>query len=203
MQAAKAFAEAETAEPDDPRILFNLACAKAAEGELDKATELYQQVAQTPESELAVLSRYNLGCVSVERAKKVLGEKPEDASAEGRTQGMEHLMAATAYFRDCIEMDPQFDDARKNLETLRVWTKHMKSLWREKDRQKLRDSMDLMQFLKWLETQEDALRGGVKALSKAPDSPRRRQASYMTASKQRELGEEVPHLKTKIGQALT
>ena len=115
---------------------------------------MYQQVAQSPEPELAVLARYNLGCLSVDRAKQALGEKPEDASPEARAQGMDHLKAATGYFRDCIEMDPECKDARRNLEVLRAWTKHMKSLWREKDRQKLRDSMDLTQFLKWIEGQE-------------------------------------------------
>ncbi len=202
-KAAAAFAEAETAEPDDPRILFNLACAKAAAGDQEKAIELYQQVAQSPELELAVLARYNLGCASVALARSVFGENPEEASEDARKQGMDHLAAAAGYFRDCIQMDGECDDARRNLEVLRVWTKHMKALWREKDRQKLRDSMDLMQFLKWLEGQEVELRGGVKTLSKAPDSPRRRQATYMTASQQRELKEEIPHLKNKIGQALT
>ena len=55
-QAAAAFTEADVAKPDDLRIAFDRGTALAAQGD-DKAVELLQKAALSPDLELAVRAR--------------------------------------------------------------------------------------------------------------------------------------------------
>ncbi|GAF90428.1 unnamed protein product, partial [marine sediment metagenome] len=72
--AGKAFAEADVAQPDDPRIAYDRACAYAAGGDADKAIELFQQAALSPKGTLAAACHYNLGCLAAAKARALFGE---------------------------------------------------------------------------------------------------------------------------------
>ena len=54
------------------------------------------------------------------------------------------LVEAIGHYRDCLRLDAGHADARFNLETLRLWIKHMEALWAERDRQQKRDETDLL-----------------------------------------------------------
>ena len=157
-QAAEVFSEAESAQPDDLRIAFDRGTALAAQGD-DKAVELLQKAALSPDLQLAVRARYNLGCLAAAKARKRFGEHPEKASPEDRKSGLADLAVAIGHFRDCLRMDKDHADARHNLELLRVWIKYMESLWEQTDRQKQRDEMDLAAYLQMLEEKQRGLRG--------------------------------------------
>ena len=152
-QAAEVFSEAESAQPDDLRIAFDRGTALAAQGD-DKAVELLQKAALSPDLQLAVAARYNLGCLAAAKAKKRFGEHPEKASPDDRKNGLADLAVAIGHFRDCLRMDKDHADARHNLELLRVWIKYMESLWEQTDRQKQRDELDLAAFLQMLEEEQ-------------------------------------------------
>jgi len=200
--AAAAFVEADVAQPDDPRITFDRACAYAAAGDVDKAVELLQEAALSPEPALAARCHYNRGRIVADSARTVFGEHPEDASAEIRQEGLQLLTQAVGHFRDCIEMDPNHADARHNLEIIRLWIKHMQSLWQQRDRQKQREEMNLLEFLLSIEARQRELRATGKSLAAEPDSPKRRQALSVAGTAQRLLTEEIGPLKEKIAQAL-
>ncbi|MFO0949304.1 MAG: hypothetical protein U1D30_25900 [Planctomycetota bacterium] len=102
--ADKAFTDAENVHPDEAKIPFDRACALAAQGEFDKAIELFQQCAAARDPELAALSQYNLADVYTQKAKGLLGDKPEDAAPNVR-QVMEFIEAAAGHYRDCLQMD--------------------------------------------------------------------------------------------------
>jgi Ca-activated chloride channel family protein len=196
--AAKAFDEADTARPDDLRIAFDRGTALAAKGDVDKALELLQKAALAPDVLLAARSRYNLGCLAASKAKARFGEHPENASAEVRKEGMTFVLEAIGHYRDCLRLQPEHADARYNLETLRLWVKHIEALWAERDRQQKRDELDLLQFLVMLHTRQTELRGVVRTLAAEPDSPQRRQAVGETQTAQRQLAEEIKPLQAKI-----
>ncbi len=200
-QAAEAFAEADIARPDDPRITFNRATALAAQGEAEQAIELFQKAGLGSVPGLSARARYNLGCLAAARARKLFGEHPEEATPEVRQQGLELLDNAVGHLRDCLQLESDHSDARHNLEVIRLWIKHMQALWQDRDRQKQRKEMDLLQFLQMLDQRQRALRAVSAQLDREPDSPKRRQAATEAESAQRELAEEVPVLKEKLETA--
>jgi len=201
-KAATAFAEADVAQPDDPWIAFDRACAYAAQGDVDKAVELFEQSALARDRALAVRSHYNLGSVAAEKARALFGEKPEEATPEVRSEGLALLVQAVGHYRDCLKLDESHADARHNLEVIRLWIKHMEDLWHQRDRQKQREEMDLLEFLLMIEARQRTLRTAARSLVDQPDSPQRRQAVVTTESSQRTLAEEIEPLEEKIKATL-
>ena len=149
----------------------------AAAGENEKAIEQFRTSAMAPDHKLAAASHYNLGCLDIAAAKAKFGEHPENAGPDVRKEGIETLLRAVAHFRDCLRIDAEHADARYNLETIRLWIKHMQEVWKHRDRQQRRQEMKLLQFLQMLEQRaagvaHDRSRAG----RDAPDSPRQREA---------------------------
>jgi Ca-activated chloride channel family protein len=200
-QAAEDFADGEAAKPEDLRIAFDRGVALAALGD-DKAVECFQKAAMSPDLDLAVKARYNLGCFAASKAHKRFGEHPEKASLDDRKLGLEDLATAVGHFRDCLRLDKNNADARQNLELIRVWVKNMQSLWEQNDRQKQRDELDLSAYLQMLEGKQRALRMLTKALAKEDDSPKRHEAQRQLELGEQKLGEEIEPLKQKIEATL-
>jgi hypothetical protein len=201
-EAGAAFVEADVAKPDDLCIAFDRACASAASLDADKAIELFQRAALSREQNLAVSARYNLGSLAAAQASALFGEQPEEAAPETRQEGLEHLHRAVRHFREVLSMEKEHEEARYNLELIRLWIKHMEAVWKERDRQKQRDEMDLLQFLDMMEARQIALRALTRVLSEEKDSPKRRQALVDTEREQRALVEEIEPLKKKMEEAL-
>ena len=157
-EAAKRFAEADVALPDNPRIAYDRACAAAVGKDPDKAVELFQKAALARDDEVAAESHYNLGCVAAAKAKSLFGAQPEEAKPEVRQEGLQLLGQAVAHYRDCLRVRDGHAAARHNLEVLRQWIKHMQQVWAERDRQQRRQEMDLLQMLEMVTAEQAALR---------------------------------------------
>ena len=82
--AARAYAEADAALPNHPRILFDRGAVLAAEGETARAEALFQKVTELADREIAARARYNLGCLAAEKARVLFGNRPEDAPPDVR-----------------------------------------------------------------------------------------------------------------------
>ena len=197
-KAVNSFAEADVARPDNDLITFDRACAYAAQGDTEKAAELFRTAALSRDTRLAVRCRYNLGGLAVGQARAVFGEKPQEAVPEVRVQGLQLLQTAVGHYRDCIELAPDHAEARHNLELIRLWIKQMEDVWRQRDRQKQREEMNLLAFLQMIEARQRTLRATARSLADQPDSPQRRQAFSATATAQQELSQEIEPLKEKI-----
>lgn len=200
--ADKAFEAAETLHPNDPRIAFDRGCVAAKKGAREAATGYYQTAALARDVNLATRGHYNLGCLVADEARELFGEKPIEATPEQRKQGVELLTRAVSHYRDCLGLDRNHADARHNLELIRLWIKQMQALWDERDRQKTRDEMDLLQFLAMLQERQDGIHASARPLVDEPPSPLRRQAIDELATTQRTLAEEIDPLKEKIESAL-
>src|SRR5262249_22788976 len=150
------------------------------------------------DTRLASKSWFNLASVHAAKAKALYGEHPEDANEEARKQGIAYLVTAVRHYRDCLKIDPENSEARHDLETVRLWIKHMQFLWAEKDRDKARKEMDLFQFLEMLHGRQRQLRLLTKALVAEPDSPRRREVQSRAKADQKLLVDEIGPLKEKI-----
>lgn len=196
--AEQAFAAASSVVPEDSRPIFDQACALAAQGKLDEAETLYERAKLARDPKLRASSLYNLGCLAADRAKAKFGERPEEAAPEVRAEGLKSIEQAVARYRDCLSIDPDHSDARHNLELLRLWVKHMQEVWKQRDRDKRRQEMGLLEFLEMIQSEQKQLRRQSRELSTVEDSPRRRQASSQLGLLQRELSEEILPLQQKI-----
>ena len=201
--AANSFAEAQKALPEEPRVTYDRACALAAQGKREEATDLFQQSAIARDPLLVASSHYNLGCLVAGEAKALFGEKPEEADVETREQGVKLLHQAVRHYRDCLRVDTEHAAARRNLELLRLWIKHMDDVWAQRDREKRREEMDLLQFLEWLEGEQRSFEAATKALGQIDGSPRQRQAIAQTEHAQRLLADEIGPLQQKLTATVT
>jgi len=98
------------------------------------------------------------------------------------------------HYRDCLRIDAEHAPARKNLELLRLWIKQMDDVWAQRDREKRRDEMDLLQFLEWIDGEQRMLEAAAKAFGQIDGSPRQRQAVALTENSQRLLAGEIEPL---------
>ncbi len=203
VRAEKVFAEAGSLISDAPAIAFNQGCAFQARREWDQAIHHYSKAAQARETGIATAARFNLGTVNVARATELFGESPEAADQETREKGLDVLTSAIGCFRECLDVNPDHDGARRNVEAIRIWIKQMTALWEELDRQKLRDELDLFQFLEMIIKGQKEIRDTTTDLGEAPESPRRRQAAWVLGRSQKRLAEEIVFLKKKMVEFLT
>jgi hypothetical protein len=201
-QAAKVFSKAAESLPANRRVAFNRGCALAAQGKHDEAEPLLRDAALAGDSDLAAAAFYNLGCLSSDQLKSLLGDEPEEADGETRENGLLLVRAAVDHYRCALRADSEHTAARRNLELLRIWSKHIQDRWAERDRQRRREKMDLMEFLAWLRAEQRETRGLAKALPAKLDSPTLRQTVRKLAATQRALTLEIEPLKVKLDKAL-
>jgi len=196
--AVQAFSEADVAEPENETIQFDRACALIATGDREKAEELFRETSLSQNIEIAAQSHYNLGGLAAETARAMLGDDAAAIAPEQRQETVAQLMAAVGHYRDCLRIDSEHEDARYNLELIRVFLKHIQSVWEQQDREKSREETDLLQFLAMIEQRQSQLRAVTAALGEQPNSPQRRQAVQETAESQRELYQEIEPLVDKL-----
>ena len=199
-EADRAFVEAEVSDPENATIWFDRACALAAAGDVEKARNFFQQAALSRDTPLEIRCHYNLGCLAAGQAQALLGEDPESAEQAVREQSITQLLQAVGHYRDCLRLDTGHRDARHNLELIRLYIKHVQSIWETRDREKSRQEKNLLQFLAELEQRQTALWTTTRGLASEDDSPRRRQHGKNAATEQRKLREEIEPLQEKVAK---
>lgn len=201
-QAAQAFAQAAETLPADPRVAFDQGCALAAQGKHAEAETLLRDAALARDSGLAADAYYNLGCLASDQLKTLFGDQPEQAVDETRESGLLLVRTAVDHFRNALRANPEHAAARRNLELLRIWSKHIQDRWADVDRQRRRDKMNVLEFLAWLQSEQRGVRGLAKALPETLDSPTLRQTARKLSATQRDLTLEIEPLKVKLDNAL-
>ena len=106
-EAAEQYDSAGQALPDAAEIYFNQGNAAYKQQDYRKALEHYSQALQTSDRTLEGKVKYNLGNVEYQQALQNL-QRPQEA--------LPHLRSAMTYYRDSLDVDPQQQDARYNLE---------------------------------------------------------------------------------------
>lgn len=201
--AEKLFASA-AAELDKTRSLqaavaaFDEACALHRKGDKEKARERYLKAGLSPDKTLATAAHFNLGTLSAENARSIAGDNPENVVKEDRQRILDELKQAVASYRHALEMNPDHQQSRRNLELVRTWIKYYSDRWNEIDRQKRRDESNLIQFLEFLMTTQTAMQD---SLRKLPENvPLDVYAQFK--KDQDKLAEELPFLREKIAAEL-
>jgi len=106
-EAAEQYGSASQILPDAAEIHFNQGNAAYKQQDYGKAREHYTQALQTTDRTLEGKVKYNLGNVEYQQALQNL-QQPQVA--------MPQLRSAMTYYRDSLDVDPQQQDARYNLE---------------------------------------------------------------------------------------
>jgi Ca-activated chloride channel family protein len=106
-EAAEQYGSASQMLPEAAEIHFNQGNAAYKQQDYHKAREHYAQALQTADRTLEGKVKYNLGNVEYQQALQNL-QQPQTA--------MPHLRSAMTYYRDSLDVDPQQQDARYNLE---------------------------------------------------------------------------------------
>lgn len=106
-EAAAQYGSASQTLPGAAEIHFNQGNAAYKQQDYSKAHEHYTQALQTADRTLEGKVKYNLGNVEYQQALQNL-QRPQAA--------MPHVRAAMTYYRDSLDVDPQQQEARYNLE---------------------------------------------------------------------------------------
>lgn len=198
--AGEKFSEAEKAAPQQDvleaaeRAAFDAGCAYARKGDVEKATDAYKKAALARDRMLAASAHFNLGEISANAAKDLAGAQPEAVPPDKRKEIVDKLLEAVGHYRNCLEIQPEYASARKNIELIRQWIKLYANVWAQLDRKKRRDEMNLLQFLEFLAHDERQLRAGSLALNEYASAD-----DYAELKRvQDELTEEIEPLKEKI-----
>ncbi len=197
-EAAQQFEEASVARPEDSILAFNRAVVRHAQSMQKEARELYHVAAIDKDPILSADAWYNLGKLECDLALAALGEQPQDAVSDKRAEGLDHLRAAIQDFRTTLDIEPEHSDARHNLEVLRLFLKYIENAWAERDREKNREDLNLLEFLELTKSTEEALQAKTRSIATEQDSPMRRLAVKSLGDAQNRLAEEIEPLKTKI-----
>ena len=201
-KAAEEFAAADSELPDNRTVQFDRAATLTAMGKPEDATEFYQQAALARSAPLSAAAHYNMGNIAANRAQQLLGDDPVNVASEQREEVLSELLSAVGHYRDCLRVESGHDNARHNLELIRLFIKHIQAEWEKRDRQKAREELGLLEFLAMIEQKQILLRQVAKELTDEQESPQRRQAIRETADSQRQLQEEIEPLKQKIAAEL-
>ncbi|MCB1739429.1 MAG: VWA domain-containing protein, partial [Gammaproteobacteria bacterium] len=161
--------------PQDPREAYNLGQRLLAEGELSRAIQVLGEVRERSGTDEAVRFRatYNLGWAAARHAEMLVEQAPE--------QALEQLQSAQEWFRRAIELRPENEAARINLETV------LDRLLALQDSLRKRDPQDLGQRLDELVEAQRGLLGSVREQTRGPDAAEGAQVSEQSRRAHRRL----------------
>jgi Ca-activated chloride channel family protein len=177
---------------------FDQACAAHRKGDAAQARQWYLKAGLALDKELAASAHFNLGTLAAEEARRQAGDHPERVVPEKRAEILDQLKAAVAFFRHCLELQPDNSQARRDIELVRQWVKYYTDRWHAEDREKRRRETNLVAFLEYVIESERALRESVKSLPATAPSDAFAEQKRL----QDELAQEIPPLKAKIKSEL-
>lgn len=199
---AGAPAVTDLAAEEEPRAAFQVGVVLAVSGKLEEASEHFAKAALSNDRPLAARAHYNLGALTVRRAQALWGSDPEAAPLAVREAGSALLDQAMVHYRDALQQDGQFQDARYNLELIHLWKGRMRAQWSQRDRREARRRLGALEMLAQLISEERFLREQSGGLAKERDSNGRRELARGLGRLQLGLSEEIVALQEKIALAL-
>ncbi len=201
-EALALFGEAAELSPDEPRVALGRGAALQQKGELDGAREQYQRACAGGDAQATALAHYNLGTLAAARARELLGAVPEEARGETRARAVAEIEESIERFRATLRLATDNEDARHNVELLRLWLKHIQDAWQKQDQEQQAREKDLAALAEEYLRRQHGLMGRRAAEEPQPASPRRDEALAALGEQQRTLAEDCPNLKPKIDELL-
>ena len=123
------YAEAAQAEPDDPRLSFNLGAAAYRKGEFEKAGKAFESALRSHDLELQQEAYYNLGNASYRLGEATLAKQDIEATRGQWKQAIDE-------YERSLRLQPDDADARFNLELVK---KRLAELTQKQQQQRAQD----------------------------------------------------------------
>lgn len=181
-------------EGEAPAIALVRGVALLALDEQDDAKAAFERASGGSDPQTTLRARYNLGSLETYAAKTLLGEEPEAASGEVRTNALDALDRARDHFRAALLLDPEHADAQHNLELLRLYVKNLKDIWKKRDEAKQEQEK---QDEPWLDQLERLGTEQAKIQRELIFSKDAAELAPLSA-RERALAEELPQLAEKM-----
>ena len=166
-EAAEQYGSASQTLPSAAEIHFNQGNAAYKQQDYSKAHAHYTQALQTADRTLEGKVKYNLGNVEYQQALQNL-QQPQAA--------MPHLRSAMTYYRDSLDVDPQQQEARYNLELSHLLLRKLQQEQHQQSPQQQGQSQD-QQRHDQQQAQQDGQQQGQQPQSQQQDG-----ASQQTAA---------------------
>jgi Ca-activated chloride channel family protein len=115
-KALDGYREAAVEFPDSPELAYNQAIAQYRLRDFEKARELFNQALSTRDLGLEANIKFNLGNCAYAEALEHLNNLQE---------AIDKLRLAISHYRDALELNPDDDDARANIETAQLLIKDL------------------------------------------------------------------------------
>jgi Ca-activated chloride channel family protein len=115
-KALDGYREAAVEFPDSPELAYNQAIARYRLRDFEKARELFNQALSTRDLGLEAGIKFNLGNCAYAEALEHL---------ENLEEAIDKLRLAISHYRDALELNPDDDDARANIETAQLLIKDL------------------------------------------------------------------------------
>jgi Ca-activated chloride channel homolog len=177
-EAAEQYGGASQMVPDAAEIHFNQGNAAYKQQDYRKAHEHYTQALQTADRTLEGKVKYNLGNVEYQQALQNL-QQPQAA--------MPHLRSAMTYYRDSLDVDPQQQDARYNLELSHLL---LHKLQQEQQQQNPQQQQGQSQDNQQQQNQQQQAQQGGQQQGQQPQSQRQAGAPQQTPSPDSQQGQQ-------------
>lgn len=145
--AAANFEKAIELTEDTSVIRFDQACVDLANGETDSAREKLRDAVSGSDPEVVQSAHYNLGFLKVQQAKASIPSDPTTIPKKSRKDVVDQLEQAARSFRNTLEINRDHADAAYNLELVRMYLKHLKTIWKQQDEQKQEPEESLTQLI--------------------------------------------------------
>lgn len=110
------YAEAEVDCPACPELAYNEGLAYYRKGDFDKARERFNSALATRDLGLEARAKYNLGDVAYSQALEKLSSLKE---------AIDLARQAIVHYRDALDLTPEDEDARANIETAQLLIKDL------------------------------------------------------------------------------
>ena len=189
VEAAEQYGSASQMLPDAAEIHFNQGNAAYKQQDYGKAREHYTQALQTTDRTLEGKVKYNLGNVEYQQALQNL-QQPQAA--------MPHLRSAMTYYRDSLDVDPQQQDARYNLELSHLLLRKLQQEQQQHNPQQQQGQPQDQQQQEQQQAQQDGQQQGQQQQSQRQDgspqqtpSPDPQQGPQQQAASSKQQGQQT------------
>lgn len=200
-EALKAFENASVDAPESPVIDYNKGTVYFKKGEFQKAFEYFQKAAlSTKDLKLEARCKFNSGnCAFME------SERQSDSDLE---KSLNECKNAIQHYQDALRIDPEFQDARENIEVVRLVMKSIldeqKKQQEEQKKQKEAQKQLMEKLKKMINNQKQVLKetSEVSNNSQQQKTDESSQVMKDLTTKQNQLSKETKDFSSQMSQAL-
>jgi hypothetical protein len=184
------FKEAQTLLPDDQLVAYNLGCAYVMQDSFDNAAEQLRLAAAGRDTKTSALARGLSAEIGIRHARSLLASPPEATTPDVREKVMQLIDDAESWYTEIIELEPNNNSVRRDLERLRTWRVQTRNAWQRVDRSSLRRG-DSAKYLDEVCRELRESRNDIRNLITEPDSPKKFQSLYQLSKNVNELADDL------------